>query len=146
MSISLSVQLGKNTSGQTRCWNWNIYVYDNISAIADYKLFFLCRLCHQQPCYWLINWSLSSMENCLNCIWKQIHDDVIKWKQFPRYWPFVRGIHRAPVNSPHKGQWRGALIFSLICARINGWVNNHEPGDFRRHRTHCDVTVMIMSM
>ena len=21
------------------------------------------------------------------------HDDVIKWKHFPRYWPFVRGIH-----------------------------------------------------
>ena len=35
---------------------------------------------------------------------------------FPRYWPFVRWIHRSPVNSPHKGQWRGALIFSLICA------------------------------
>ena len=34
------------------------------------------------------------------------HDDVIKWKHFPRYWPFVRGIHRSPVNSPHKGQWR----------------------------------------
>ena len=32
------------------------------------------------------------------------HDDVIKWKHFPRYWPFVRGIHRSPVNSPHKGQ------------------------------------------
>ena len=44
------------------------------------------------------------------------HDDVIKWKYFPRYWPFVRGIHRSPVNSPHKGQWRGALMFSLICA------------------------------
>ena len=28
-------------------------------------------------------------------------DDVIKWKHFPRYWPFVRGIHRSPVNSPH---------------------------------------------
>ena len=39
------------------------------------------------------------------------HDDVIKWKPFPRYWPFVRGIHWSPVNSPHKGQWRGALIF-----------------------------------
>ena len=52
------------------------------------------------------------------------HDDVIKWKHFPRYWPFVRGIHRSPVNSPHKGQWRGALMFTLICARINGWVNN----------------------
>ena len=35
---------------------------------------------------------------------------------FPRYWPFVRGIHRSPVNSPHKGQWRGALMFSVICA------------------------------
>ena len=44
------------------------------------------------------------------------HDDVMKWKNFPRYWPFVRGIHRLPVNSPHKGQWRRALMFSLICA------------------------------
>ena len=43
------------------------------------------------------------------------HDDVIKWKHFSRYWPFVRGIHRSPVNSPHKGQWNGALMFSLIC-------------------------------
>ena len=33
-----------------------------------------------------------------------LHDDVIKWKHFPRYWPFVRGMHRSPVNSPHKGQ------------------------------------------
>ena len=57
------------------------------------------------------------------------HDDVIKWKHFPRYWPFVRGIHRSPVNSPHKGQWRGALMFSLICVWINGWVNNREAGD-----------------
>ena len=39
-----------------------------------------------------------------------------KWKHFPRYWPFVRGIHRSPVNSPHKGQWRAALMFSSICA------------------------------
>ena len=43
-------------------------------------------------------------------------DDVIKWKHFPRYRPFVRGIHRSTVNSPHKGHWRGALVFSLICA------------------------------
>ena len=45
-----------------------------------------------------------------------LHDDVIKWKLFPRYWPFVWGIHRWPVHSPHKGQWRGGLKFSLICA------------------------------
>ena len=55
----------------------------------------------------------------------------------------MRGIHRSPVNSPHKGQWRGALVFYLICAaRINGWVNNREAGDLRRHRGHYDVNVM----
>ena len=54
------------------------------------------------------------------------HDDVMKWKHFPCYWPFERGIRRWPVNSPHKGRWRGALIFSFICAWINGWVNNRE--------------------
>ena len=70
------------------------------------------------------------------------HDDVIKWKHFQRYWPFVRGIHRSPVNSSHKGQWRRALMFSLICTRINGWVNNGEAGDLRRYRAHYDVTVM----
>ena len=40
-----------------------------------------------------------------------LHDDVIRWKHFPRYWHFVRGIHWSPVNSPNKGQWRGALMF-----------------------------------
>ena len=39
-----------------------------------------------------------------------LHDDVLKLKPFPRYWPFVRGIHRSPVNSPHKGHWSGALM------------------------------------
>ena len=52
------------------------------------------------------------------------------------------GIHRSPVNSPHKGQWREALMFSLICAWINYWVNNREAGDLRRHRAHYDVIVM----
>ena len=70
------------------------------------------------------------------------HDDVIKRKHFPRYWSFVRGIHRSPVNSPHKGQWHGALMFSVICAWINGWVNSRGDGDFRRHRAHYDVIVM----
>ena len=68
-----------------------------------------------------------------------LHNDVIKWKHFPRYWPFVRGIHMSPVNSPHKGQWRGALMFSLICF----WINNGEAGDLRRHRAHHNVTVMV---
>ena len=71
-----------------------------------------------------------------------VHDDVIKWKHFPRYWPFVRRIHRSPVNSPHKGQWRGALMFYLMCVWINDWVNNGKAGDLRRYRIHYDVTVM----
>ena len=75
---------------------------------------------------------------CINC-----HEDIIKWKYFPRYWPFVRGIHRSPVNSPHKGQWRRALLFSLICARISGWVNSREAGDLICHRAHYDVIVMF---
>ena len=75
-----------------------------------------------------------------------MHDDVIKWKHFPRYWPFVRGIHRSPANSPHKGQWRGSLMFSLICVWINGWVNNREAVDLRRYRTHYDVTVMVPTL
>ena len=71
--------------------------------------------------------------------------DVIKWKHFPCYWPFVRGIRPSPVHSPHKGQWRGALMFSLICAWINGWVNNREAGGLWRHRVQYDVIVMFRS-
>ena len=51
------------------------------------------------------------------------------------------GIHRSPVSSPHKGQWRGALMF-FIFAWINGWINNREPGDLRRHRAYYEVIVM----
>ena len=52
------------------------------------------------------------------------------------------GNSPVPVNSPHKGQWRGALMFSLICAWINDWTNNREAGDSRRHHGHFDVNVM----
>ena len=75
------------------------------------------------------------------------HEEIIKRKHFPHYWPFVRGIQQSPVNSPvnspHKGQWHGTLMVSLICAWINGWGNNREADDLRCHRAHYDVTVMI---
>ena len=87
-------------------------------------------------------WHMSRIVHLLLCI---THDEVIKWKHFPRYWPFVRRIHRSPVNSPNKGQWRRALMFSLICARINAWVNNSKAGDLRRKHAHYDVTVMQSS-
>ena len=55
---------------------------------------------------------------------------------------FVQGIHRSPVNSPHKGQRRGALMFSLICARTNSCAYNGDAGDLRCHRTYYEVIVM----
>ena len=73
----------------------------------------------------------------------QNHFDVIKWKHFPRYWPFVCGIHRSPVNSPHKGQWRGPLMFSFNCAWTNNWANNGNIGELRQHRAHNDVITLI---
>ena len=94
----------------------------------------------------------ATWEHCILIMWPLtscfllIHDDVIKWKHFPRYWPFVRGIHRSPVNSPHKGQWRGALMFSFICAWLNGWANTRKAGGVRGHLTIYDVIVMSIHL
>ena len=72
-----------------------------------------------------------------------VHEDVIKGKYFPRYWPFVRGIHRSQVNFSHKGQWLGALMFSLICAWTNGWVKQWKCRLFETSSCslwrHCNV-------
>ena len=68
----------------------------------------------------------------------QSHDDI-KWEHFPRYWPFGQS-----PDSTHEGQWRGALMFSLYSTWTNGWANNRDDGDLRRHRTHHDVIVMFI--
>ena len=70
------------------------------------------------------------------------HDDVIKWKHFPRYWPFYAG--NSPVSGEFPAQRPVTRSFDafLICAWINAWVNNREAGDLRRYRAHYDVTVM----
>ena len=60
----------------------------------------------------------------------------------PLWW----GIHRSPVNSPHKGQWCGALMFSLICAWTNDWANHRDASDLRHNRDHYDVTAMCCKM
>ena len=98
---------------------------------------------------WTVGWWFDGCMGSERTGGDRNHDDVIKWKHFPRYWPFVHGIHRSPVNSPQKqwrdrwiprkSQWRGALVYSLIRAWINGWVNNGDAGDLRRHRAHYDV-------
>ena len=91
---------------------------------------------HSSPCE---PWVLSTKN----------HADVIKWKHFTRYWPFVRGIHWSSVNSLPQIQWRTAFMFSLICASINGWVNDREAGGFetpsRPLWRHC-ITALYVSI
>ena len=73
------------------------------------------------------------------------HDDVIKWKHFLSYWPFVRGItgHRW---IPHKKASDAELWCFLWSAHwIIGSVNNCEAGEFRCHRAHYDIIVMKYS-
>ena len=98
-------------------------------------------LFHQTKKHRLVSYPLGSCQHSYNV--KGWHDDVIKWKYFPRYWSFVLRIHRSPVNSPHKAQWRGALMFSLICALINDWANNPEANELGRHRAHYDIIAML---
>ena len=85
-------------------------------------------------------------------MWTQMSGDIghipISWwrhqmETFSALLALCAGNSPVPVNSPHKGQWRGSLMFSLICAWINGWVNNREAGDLRRNHAHYDVNVML---
>ena len=105
-------------------------------------IFFCCQICRYQVIKTWLYSEYSQSNQITPC--KQ-HDDVIKWKNAPRYWPFVRGIHRSPMNFPHKGQWRGSLMLSVICAWIKDWVNNREGCDLRRHHVNYDVIVMKRS-
>ena len=56
---------------------------------------------------------------------------------------FYVGNSSATSEFPHKGQWHGALMFSLICSWINGWVNNWDASDLIGHHAYYDVTVMF---
>ena len=69
-----------------------------------------------------------------------IHDDVIKWKKISALLVLCKGN---PTESPHKGQWRRALIISLICVLTTGLANNRAAGYLIRHCAHYDVTVKM---
>ena len=135
----------------------NLYVsiqcYLDISILCgqgmyhDTKMFIkMCiaaTLCVLLPWYYIYIMCLVVLSSMLKMA---EHDDVIKWKHFPRYSPFVQWIHWSLVNSPHKGQWHGALMLCLICAWINGWVNNLEAGDLSCHHAHYDIVVMDLTL
>ena len=106
------------------------FVTDVVGVIQNYIQAYVDWTCPHQ------------LDHCMITNDKAHHDDVIRWKHFPRYWPCLRGIHRPMVNSPHKCQWRGALMFSLICSWANVWANNREVGDLRHRCAHYDIPVM----
>ena len=85
---------------------------------------------------------------CMLCLAVQLPIDFshIAWRHQMETFSALLAlcVGNSPVNSPHKGQWRGALIYSLVYPWINGWVNNHEAGDLRRYSGHYDVSVMNM--
>ena len=56
------------------------------------------------------------------------------------------GIPRSPVDFPRKGQWRGALMFSLIHSWRHGSANSRDAGDLRPHGAYYDVTVMLFNI
>ena len=102
-------------------------------------------------CRWSRSYEATLVYNALMDQWcpfiwiihcRENNDDVIKWKHFPCYWPFVRGIHRSPVNSPSQMPVTRGFDVSLICAWTKAWVNNRYADDLRRHYAHYDVTVM----
>ena len=80
------------------------------------------------------------MRCCWRCQNKHPSFGVSWWRHQMETFPAQLAI--CAGNSPHKGQWRGALKLSLICVWINDWVNNHDAGDLRRYRVHYDVIVM----
>ena len=95
------------------------------------------KLQHPQDMWWL-----PLLKCCNRQCWQIIvHGNRILWWRH-KMKTFSAKLAICTGNSPHKGQWRGALMFSLICDRINCWVNNGEAVDLRRHPAHYDVIVM----
>ena len=74
---------------------------------------------------------------------------TIKWfmmaywrgKCFSHYWPFVKGIHRSPVDSPHKGPIMRGFGASFVVS-VNMSVSKEFCCRFKTHWHLCDVIVM----
>ena len=103
------------------------------------------ELGREEPWYWLcmMNGSMVTSSDGTFSVLLALCEgfpSVTSW--FPSQKPVTQSL--SPVDSSHKGQWRGALMFCSICAWTSGWANNRGVGDLRRHRAHYDVTVMFV--
>ena len=63
-----------------------------------------------------------------------------QWKHFPRYWPLCEG--KPPVTGGFPSQRPMTRSFGVFFG-LNGWANNRDASDFRRHRAHYDVTTIL---
>ena len=104
--MSLRYSYGFRTMKHICSGVWCVWVVHRLESVADIYIYIYIYKSRWKKC----------MPMMLT-----LRDDVIKWKHYPRYWPFARGIDQSPVDSPHKGQWRGVLTFSLL----NAWTKVH---------------------
>ena len=91
----------------------------------------------------IILWVSKRRDFYSNC-----HDDVIKWKHFSRYWPFVMGIQWLPVDSSHKGP--GVRSFDVFFdLRLNKQLSKQLRRWHSRslwyHCNVCDVMALYGS-
>ena len=142
-------------------WKWinnfHLKAYDEYNYLSMLRLK-LSRVSQMNPRYYYAHslsfadlgiyrhrsgslyWWLGQMVNCM------MTPSTIKWKHFPRYWSFVRGIHRLSVDSLTKASDVDLWCFLWSAPETNGWANNGDAGDLRRHRAHYDVTVLCTIM
>ena len=119
---------------------WRYRLFHNLFAQPQRKIIFCKAVQRDYTSEFRINILIPLVVFLCNVAWWR-H----QMEPFSALLAICAGIHRSPLNSPHKGQWRRALVFSLICVWINNWVNSGEDGDLRRYRAHYDVTVMTIS-
>ena len=74
-----------------------------------------------------VTWTSYSLKSpIIDCLFNRLYGPTSK--KHPHYWPFVRGIHRWPVNSPHKGP--------VTPKKASMWRRHHDNDRQRNHTKH----------
>ena len=123
----------------------------NLNSNRVFLKYILVYIHHQQL---YTDWDIINVSYAINSTVNMICNTsfifILWWRHqmetFSALLAFVKGIHWSPMDSPHKGQWRRTLMFSLICAWTNAWANNRDADDLRHHRAHYDVTVIYLDI
>ena len=105
-------------------WQWYIHVQGQMRRTCHFD-----EYVHTYPCWGVLPPYGSLITQ---------YDNVLKWKHFPRYWPFVRGIHRSPVT-------RNLDIFFDLRLNKQSWGWWFQTA-FCPLWCHCNVHVICLSM